>query len=83
MSGVGFLSAIVIGLLAGWIAEKMSSRDDGLIMNLIIGLLGAVLGGFIASLFGIGYSGFFASLIVSVLGAMLLLFILGAIRRKA
>lgn len=82
MSGVGFIGAIVIGLLAGWIAEKLSSRNDGLIMNLVIGLVGAVLGGFCARLLGFGYSGFIPSLVVSVIGAMLLLFILSAVRRR-
>jgi len=82
MNGVGFLGAIIIGLLAGWIAEKLSSRNDGLLMNLIIGLVGAVLGGFVAGLLGFNYAGWLSSLVVSVLGALLLLFILGAVRGR-
>ena len=82
MNGVGFIGAIIIGLLAGWIAEKLSSRNDGLLMNLVIGLVGAVLGGFVAGLLGFNYAGWLSSLVVSVLGALLLLFILGAVRGR-
>ncbi|MDB5414258.1 MAG: GlsB/YeaQ/YmgE family stress response rane protein [Rubritepida sp.] len=81
MNGVGFFGAIIIGLLAGWIAERMMSRSHGLITNLIVGLVGALLGGFVASLAGFGYNGWVPSLVVSTLGAVLLLFLLGMIRR--
>ncbi|MBA4792778.1 GlsB/YeaQ/YmgE family stress response membrane protein [Phenylobacterium sp.] len=82
MSGVGILSAIIIGILAGWIAEKVMKRDHGLFTNLIVGLIGALIGGFIAGLIDFPFSGFIASLIVSTLGAILLLALLGLIRRR-
>ena len=82
MSGVGILSAIIIGILAGWIAEKVMKRDHGLFTNLIVGLIGALIGGFIAGLIDFPFSGFIASLIVSTLGAVLLLALLGLIRRR-
>ena len=83
MNGVGFFGAIIIGLLAGWLAERMMSRSHGLIMNLIVGLVGALLGGWVASLLGFTYQGWWPSLVVSTLGAVLLLWILSAVRRKA
>ena len=82
MSGVGILSAIIIGILAGWIAEKVMKRDHGLFTNLVVGLIGALSGGFIAGLIDFPFSGFIASLIVSTLGAILLLALLGLIRRR-
>ena len=82
MSGVGILSAIIIGILAGWIAEKVMKRDHGLFTNLIVGLIGALIGGFIAGLIDFPFSGFIASLIASTLGAILLLALLGRIRRR-
>ncbi len=82
MSGVGILSAIIIGILAGWIAEKVMKRDHGLFTNLVVGLIGALIGGFIAGLIDFPFSGFIASLIVSTLGAILLLALLGLIRRR-
>lgn len=83
MSGVGLIGAIIIGILAGWIAEQVLKRKHGLITNLLVGIAGALLGGFLASALGIGFGGFIGSLIVSTLGAILFLVILGAIRRRA
>lgn len=82
MEGVGWIATIVIGILAGWIAEKVTSRDHGLLMNLVVGLFGAVIGRFIAQGMGFAYSGWSASLLVSTLGAILLLLIVGMIRGR-
>lgn len=82
MSGVGLIGAIIIGILAGWIAEQVLKRKDGLLMNLVVGIAGALLGGFLANTLGITFGGFIGSLIVSTLGAILLLVIVGAIRKR-
>lgn len=82
MSGVGILSAIIIGVLAGWIAEQVAHREHGLLTNLAVGLVGALLGGFAASMLGFEFGGFIGSLIVSTLGAIVLLFLLGAVRGR-
>jgi len=83
MNGVGFFGAIIIGLLAGWLAERMMSRSHGLITNLIVGLVGALLGGWVAGLLGFAYRGWLPSLLVSTLGAVLLLWLLSAMRRRS
>jgi uncharacterized membrane protein YeaQ/YmgE (transglycosylase-associated protein family) len=83
MSGVGIIGAILIGLLAGWIAEKVMKRSHGLLTNLVVGIVGALLGGFIAGLVGINFGGWIGSLIISTLGAILLLFLLDLIKRRA
>src|SRR5688572_27305383 len=54
MSGVGIIGAIIIGILAGFIAEKVMRRNHGLLTNLIVGVVGAFLGSFIATSLGIG-----------------------------
>lgn len=77
MSGVGLIGAIVIGILAGWIAEKVMGRNHGLLINLAVGVVGAFLGAFVAGLLGINFGGFVGSLLVSTAGAVLLLFLLG------
>ena len=82
MSGIGLLTAIFVGVLAGWIAEQVMHRRHGLITNLFVGLVGALLGGFIASALGFGSSGFLGSLIVSTLGAIALLAIVNMMRRR-
>lgn len=83
MSGVGLIGAVIIGILAGWIAEQVMKRNHGLLTNLIVGLVGALLGGFLAQLTGFGRGGgFIYSLIVSTIGAILLLFLLDLFKRR-
>ena len=83
MSGVGIIGAIVVGILAGWIAEKVMRRNHGLLMNLLVGVVGAFLGSFIATTLNLGIgSGIIPSLIVATAGAILLLFIVGMVRPR-
>ena len=76
--GVGFFGTLLIGALAGWIAEKVTRGEHGLITNLIIGILGAYIGGFLANARGLRlgevFQGWFwGNLLVSVVGAVLLI----------
>ena len=81
MEGVGWIMAIVLGALAGWIAEKLMKSDQGLVMNIVLGIVGAVLGNFILMLvFGATMGGIVGQLIVAVVGACLLIAIGRAIR---
>lgn len=82
MNGVGIIGMIVIGIAAGWIAEKVMKRNHGLLVNLVVGVVGAFIGGFIASALGFSASGLIATLVVATGGAVLLLFVLGLIRRR-
>jgi uncharacterized membrane protein YeaQ/YmgE (transglycosylase-associated protein family) len=82
MSGVGIISAIIIGIVAGWIAERVSNRRHGLFTNLIVGLAGALLGGFAAGMLGLQFTGFWPSLLVSTIGAIVLLAILNLFRGR-
>ncbi|GAA0612360.1 GlsB/YeaQ/YmgE family stress response membrane protein [Brevundimonas kwangchunensis] len=82
--GLGIIGWIVIGIAAGWLAEQVMGRNHGLLTNLIVGVIGALLGGFIASnLLGIAVGGFnLITLLVAFLGACLLLFLVGLIKRR-
>lgn len=83
MNGVGILGAIIIGILAGWIAEKVMRRNHGLLTNLIVGVVGAFLGSFIATALGFGGgTGIVPSLLVATAGAILLLFLVGLFQRR-
>jgi uncharacterized membrane protein YeaQ/YmgE (transglycosylase-associated protein family) len=82
MSGVGIIGAIIIGILAGWIAEQIMKRDHGLLTNLIVGLIGSFLGAFLANMLGIHWGGWIGSLVISVIGAVVLLFLLGLFKRR-
>ena len=44
MEGLGWLSAIIVGGLAGWIASSIMKADTGLFLNIILGIVGVVLG---------------------------------------
>jgi uncharacterized membrane protein YeaQ/YmgE (transglycosylase-associated protein family) len=69
----GLIGWIIIGLLAGWLAGTISrGRGFGCIVNVILGLIGAVLGGWIFSRLGIVAFGFIGSLAAATVGAVLL-----------
>ena len=85
MSIIGW---IVLGLIAGFIASKIVNRSgEGFLMDIVLGVVGAVVGGFIFQQFGAaGVTGFnLYSMIVAVVGAIILLVIYHAIfgRRSA
>ncbi|MES2894738.1 MAG: GlsB/YeaQ/YmgE family stress response membrane protein [Pseudomonadota bacterium] len=82
MSGVGIIGWILIGILAGWVAEKVMKRNHGLLTNLAVGVVGALLGGFVAGLLGINFGGWIGSFVIATLGAIILLFVVSMIRRR-
>lgn len=83
MNEVSILAAVIVGILAGWIAEQVMGRNHGLITNLVVGILGAFLGAFLADALNVGFAGFWGSLAVSTVGAIVLLFLVGLVRRRA
>ncbi len=82
MNEVSIIGAIVIGILAGWIAEQVMGREHGLITNLIVGVVGAFLGALLANALGVGFAGFWGSLAVSTVGAIVLLALVGMFRGR-
>ncbi len=84
---INFIVWIIFGALAGWLASIIVRRNDeqGAIGNIIVGLLGAVIGGYVArALGGSGVTGFnLGSLLVAVGGAVVLLLIYNAVRGRA
>lgn len=77
-----WLYFLVIGLIAGWAAGKiMKGKGFGLVGNLVVGVLGALVGGFLFNALGFAAYGFAASLIMAVVGAMVLLFLVGFIKK--
>jgi uncharacterized membrane protein YeaQ/YmgE (transglycosylase-associated protein family) len=85
--GVGVIGTIFIGALAGWIAEKLTGSDMGLIKNIIVGIVGSFIGAFIANALGIRleeiFQGWFwGNLLVSVFGAVVLLVLWRMIRGR-
>jgi uncharacterized membrane protein YeaQ/YmgE (transglycosylase-associated protein family) len=83
LNGVGWLAAIIIGGLAGWLAEKVMRSNMGLFMNILLGIAGAVILNAILVALNVGLLGvgWFAYLITGFIGACLLIFIARAVRR--
>lgn len=78
-----FLWYLLIGLVAGWLANLIvKGGGSGLIVNLIVGLIGGLLGGWLVSLFGWIPMGTVGSLLTSVLGAVILLLIVSLFTRR-
>ena len=80
MPGVGFIGMLIIGLLAGYIAEKVTASDHGLLTNLLVRLAGSFVGGTLANVVNIEFYGWLGNLLVATIGAVLLLWIWRSIR---
>jgi uncharacterized membrane protein YeaQ/YmgE (transglycosylase-associated protein family) len=80
MPGTGFFGMLVIGFLAGWIAERTMNRDHGILTNILVGIAGSFVGGTLASLLGIAFYGFLGNLVVAIVGAILILWLFGRAR---
>ena len=74
---------LVVGLVAGWLAGNLVKGGGfGLVGDLIVGVIGALLGGFLFSKFGVSLGhGLIGSLVVATVGAVVLLFIGRLIKR--
>lgn len=77
MPGTGFFGMLIIGVLAGWIAERAMNRNHGLLTNMLVGIAGSFVGGTLANLVGRPYYGFLGNLIVATIGAIAILWIFG------
>ncbi|HET7679973.1 MAG TPA: GlsB/YeaQ/YmgE family stress response membrane protein [Xanthobacteraceae bacterium] len=79
---MGIFAWIVVGLIAGWLAAKITDAPQGLLRNLAVGLVGAILGGFMFDRLGIQLMpSFFGGLLTATIGAIVFLLIWQAIRR--
>lgn len=83
---MNFILWIVLGAAAGWVASMVMKTDaeQGALMNIILGIIGAFVGGFVMNMFGqSGVSGFnLYSFLVAVLGAVILIGIGKALRAR-
>jgi uncharacterized membrane protein YeaQ/YmgE (transglycosylase-associated protein family) len=85
MAGIGWFMAIILGGIAGWIAEKIMKSDMGLLANIGLGIVGAIVANFLLSLVlggTVGAGSWIMQLIVAVVGACLLIWIARLIRGR-
>jgi uncharacterized membrane protein YeaQ/YmgE (transglycosylase-associated protein family) len=81
---MSILGWIVLGLIAGFIASKVVNKaGEGLVMDIVLGIVGALIGGWLFSMIGqAGITGFnFYSMFVAILGAVVVLLAYHAVRR--
>ena len=73
--GVGFFGFLLIGFLAGYVAERAMGRDHGLLTNVVVGIAGSFVGGTLAGVVGIAFYGFLGNLVVAIAGAIIMLWV--------
>ena len=84
MEGVGWIGTIIIGGIAGWVAEKAMRSDMGLMMNIILGIVGAlVLNAILYALDVIPPGGWLWQFIIAVIGACILIAIFRMFRGRS
>lgn len=69
------LSSLILGLLSGYIACQIMHQRSGMVLNLIIGVVGAGIGNFLFGLFGLTSYSWLGDLLVSIVGACVLLWL--------
>ena len=73
---------LIIGAGAGWLAGVLVKGGGfGLLIDIVVGIVGAVIGGWLAGLLGIGFSGILGSIVIAVIGAVILLFVIRLFNR--
>ena len=79
---MGIIWFLLIGLAAGWLAGQiMRGSSFGLVGNLIIGVIGAILGGYLFGMIRL-FSGLIGDLVCATIGAVLLLFLLSFVQKR-
>jgi uncharacterized membrane protein YeaQ/YmgE (transglycosylase-associated protein family) len=76
----GVLSWIVVGIVAGWLAgQVMKGGGYGILGDMIVGLVGAMVGGFLVGFFVHGVEGFWGSIVVAFVGACAMIAVVRAV----
>ena len=81
--GYGFFATLLIGLFAGWIAEKITSSEHGLFTNMLVGVAGSFIGSRLAELLEIPIFGFWRTLTAAIAGAVILIVIWRGVRGRS
>ncbi|MGB8640408.1 MAG: GlsB/YeaQ/YmgE family stress response membrane protein [Pseudolabrys sp.] len=79
-TSIGWIAAIIIGGVAGWLAEQFMKSEMGILMNIVLGVIGAAVASAILSFFGIHLGGWIGYLVAGFIGAVLLICIVRAVQ---
>ena len=78
----GLIWAIVIGLIAGWLAGTvMKGRGYGVLIDIVLGIVGGVIGRFVFAVLGLSSWNVIGSIIVSFVGAVILIWLVRQLKR--
>lgn len=80
-ANIGWIAAIIIGGLAGWIASGLMKTDTGLFLNIVLGIIGAAIASFLFGILGISFGGWIGYLLAGVIGACILVGGVRAVQR--
>jgi uncharacterized membrane protein YeaQ/YmgE (transglycosylase-associated protein family) len=70
---IGWIAAIIIGGIAGWLAEQFMKSQMGIVMNIVLGVIGAAVASWLLGLLGISFAGWIGYLIGGFIGACILI----------
>ncbi|MDR6952119.1 putative membrane protein YeaQ/YmgE (transglycosylase-associated protein family) [Ancylobacter sp. 3268] len=77
---IGWIAAIIIGGLAGWIASSVMKSDTGIFLNIVLGIIGAAIASFLFSFLGVSFGGWLGYLVAGIVGACILIWGARALR---
>ena len=81
---IGWIAAIVVGGIAGWLAEQFMKSNMGLVMNIVLGIIGAAVASWLFGLIGFSFGpGWVGYLIAGFIGAVILIFATRMVRQHA
>ena len=78
---MGIISFLIVGALAGWLASKYKNKNQGLFMNLLVGIAGAFVGDVLGRSIGIAATGRIGQVVVATVGALVLLWVIGRLKK--
>lgn len=78
---MGIIISLVIGAICGWPAGRIMKSNNGLLFNIILGLIGGFVGGLIFNLLGFSVNGTLGSIVSGVVGSCIVIFIVRNIKK--
>lgn len=78
---MNILYLLLVGLIAGFLADKVVKNSFGMVGDLVVGVIGSFLGGWIFSLLNLSYSGLLGQILAAFVGAVVLLLLINLFRK--